>query len=123
MGRTGLGSGSGFGFGLGLALGLGLGFGFGFWSGAWGSGSGSGELTLERRAQAAELSELTLGPGFCDADDPYFVLYGAAVLAPILSICLLPAFLVLFQTNINPTALQQARPANPHPDRGAGPDP
>ncbi len=102
-------------------------FRFGFWSGAWGSGSGSGELTPERRAQAAELSELTLGPGFCDADDPYFVLYGAAVLAPILSICLLPAFLVLFQTYINPPALQQARPANPppdpNPDRGADPDP
>lgn len=64
-------------------------------------------ITLQLSEQAAELSELTLGPGFCDAGDPYFVLYGAAVLAPILSICLLPAFFVLFQTNINPTALQQ----------------
>ena len=57
-------------------------------------------------------SEKSLGLGFCDADDPYFVLYGASLLAPMLSLLVLPAFFVIFKANINPTALQQARPAS-----------
>ena len=69
-------------------------------------------ITLQLTEEAESLSQQTLRPGFCDADDPYFVLYGAAVLAPMLSMIGLPAFFVIFKANINPTALQQARPAS-----------
>ena len=64
-------------------------------------------ITLQLEEAADQLVDLSMGPGFCDADDPYFVLYGAAILAPMLSLLLLPAFFVLFKANINPTALQQ----------------